>query len=82
MHDHLNMLCAALDGCALNLSVPHFVRNGPRVFQCNVKDKKSADVSSPSPRLKSSARKILSRSMKMMRVGAAERVAESVECRL
>lgn len=51
MHDHLNMLCAALDGCALGLSVPHFVRNGPRVFQCNVKDKKSADVSSPSPRL-------------------------------
>lgn len=32
--------------------------------------------------VKSSARKILSRSMKMMRVRAAERVAESVECRL
>lgn len=32
--------------------------------------------------VKSSACKILSRSMKMMRVGAAERVAESVECRL
>lgn len=85
-YDHLNMRCAALT-CALRRVrlepvCSSFCQEWAQSIPMQCERQKICRCVVAVAEVKSSACKILSRSTKMMRVRAAERVAESVECRL